>query len=129
MWIPEAKAIDSNRPGVKLMLLQNFVNYNFKGGWYLTSQPIITANWAAPKAKDVWTVPFGGGVGRIMKVGFQPINVSAQIYGNAAHPTGASSWGIRLQIAFLFPQLTQKEKLLLLEEKVRELQQQQSAPK
>jgi hypothetical protein len=121
---------DSNRPTVNQMLLQYFVNYNLKGGWYLTSQPIITANWVAPKAKDVWTVPFGGGVGRIMKVGFQPINVSAQVYGNAVRPSESSSWGIRLQIAFLFPKLTQQEELLLLQEKVKELQQeQQSAPK
>lgn len=121
---------ESNRPTVNQMLLQYFVSYNLKGGWYFTSQPIITANWAAPKAKGVWTVPFGGGVGRIMKLGFQPVNISAQAYANAVYPTGTSSWGIRLQIAFLFPKLTQQEQLLLLEEKVKELQQeQQSGPK
>lgn len=121
---------DSNRRAVNQMLLQYFVNYNLKEGWYLTSQPIITANWAAPKAQDVWTVPFGGGVGRIMKVGFQPINISAQAYANAVTPHGGSSWGIRLQIAFLFPKLTHSEELQLLEQKVKELQQQQpSAPK
>jgi hypothetical protein len=114
-----------NRPTVNQMLLQYFVNYNLSKGWFLTSQPIITANWVAPKAKDVWTVPFGGGVGRIMKVGFQPISVTAQAYANAVHPTGGSSWGIRLQIAFLFPKLTQQEELLLLEEKVKELQKEQ----
>lgn len=121
---------DSNRPTVNQMLVQYFVNYNLKEGWYLTSQPIITANWVAPKAKDVWTMPFGGGVGRIMKVGFQPINVSAQVYANAVYPKGSSPWGIRLQIAFLFPKLTKQEELLLLQEKVKELQQeQQAAPK
>ena len=35
---------DSNRPTVNQMLLQYFVNYNLKGGWYLashlSSQPI-----------------------------------------------------------------------------------------
>jgi hypothetical protein len=69
-------------------------------------------------------VPFGGGVGRIMKLGFQPVNISAQVYANAVYPTGASPWGIRLQIAFLFPQLTPKEQMLLMEEKLREMQQQ-----
>jgi hypothetical protein len=121
---------ETNRPTVNQMLLQYFVNYNLKAGWYLSSAPIITANWVAPKAKDVWTVPFGGGVGRIMKVGFQPINLSAQVYANAVSPHGSSDWGIRLTIAFLFPKLTQQEELLLLEEKVKELQQeQQSRPK
>ena len=121
---------ESNRPAVNQMLLQYFVNYNLKAGWYLSSAPIITANWAAPKAKDVWTVPFGGGVGRIMKVGFQPMNLSAQVYANAVSPHGSSDWGMRLTIAFLFPKLTQQEELLLLQEKVKELQQeQQSRPK
>jgi hypothetical protein len=116
---------DSGRASVNQMLLQYFVNYNLQKGWYITVQPIITANWVAPKAKDVWTVPFGGGIGRIMKVGAQPINLSAQVYGNAAYPTGGSPWGVRLQIAFLFPQLTPQQKMLMLEQQLRELQQQQ----
>src|SRR5215469_1951081 len=56
---------ESNRPTVNQFLAQYFINYNLSNGWYLTSAPIITANWAAPRAKDVWTVPFGGGeIGR-----------------------------------------------------------------
>jgi hypothetical protein len=44
-----------------------------KKGWYLTTQPIITANWNSTAASgSVWTIPFGGGVGRIMKLGMQP---------------------------------------------------------
>lgn len=115
----------SNSPSVNQMLFQYFVNYNLSKGWYLTMQPIITANWAAGSAKNVWTVPFGGGVGRIMKVGFQPINISAQVYANAVYPNGGSPWGIRLQIAFLFPKLTPREQMLLLEEKLQEMKQQQ----
>jgi hypothetical protein len=95
---------ESNRPSVNQLLAQYFVNYNLSGGWYLTSAPIITANWAAAQAKNVWTVPFGGGIGRITKVGSQPINLQLSAYGNVAYPAGASPWGIRLQLAFLFPQ-------------------------
>jgi hypothetical protein len=51
----------------------------------------------------VWTAPFGGGVGRIMKLGLQPVNLTAQFYCNAVYPTGTSPWNMRLQIAFLFP--------------------------
>ena len=47
--------------------------------------PILTANWRAASDSQ-WVVPFGGGLGRIMKVGFQPVNISAQLYGNAVHP-------------------------------------------
>ena len=93
----------SDRASVNQMLFQYFINYNLSQGWYVTVSPIITANWAASSAKDVWTVPFGGGVGRIMKLGVQPVNISAQVYANAVYPSGASPWGLRLQIAFLFP--------------------------
>jgi hypothetical protein len=116
------------RPAVNQMLLQYFVNYNMKKGWYLTSSPILTANWNASSG-NVWTVPFGGGVGRIMKLGFQPVNITAQFYGNAAYPAGGSPWGMRLQIAFLFPQLTKKEEMLLMEEKLKEMKQEQANPK
>jgi len=109
------------RPSVNQMLLQYFINYNMKKGWYLTMSPILTANWNASSG-NVWTVPFGGGVGRIMKLGFQPVNLTAQFYGNAVYPAGSSPWGMRLQIAFLFPKLSPKEKELLMEEKLKELQ-------
>jgi hypothetical protein len=110
------------RPDVNQMLLQYFVNYNMKKGWYLTSSPILTANWNATSG-NVWTVPFGGGVGRIMKLGFQPVNITAQFYGNAVYPAGTAPWGMRLQIAFLFPQLSKKEQMLLMEEKLKEMKQ------
>jgi hypothetical protein len=90
------------RTSVNQMTFQYFVNYNLKKGWYLSSSPIITGNWKAANG-NVWTVPVGGGVGRVMRLGFQPVNVVAQFYGNAAHPTGGSPWGMRLQISFLFP--------------------------
>ena len=32
------------------------------------------------------------------------MNYSINFYGNAVHPPGASPWGMRLQIALLFPQ-------------------------
>ena len=118
----------SNRSDVNQMLLQWFVNYNLKKGWYITSSPIVTANWKASSG-NVWTVPFGGGVGRVMKLGFQPVNISAQFYGNAAHPTSGSPWGVRASIAFLFPKLSTKEKILLMEEKLKEMQAEQPAKK
>src|ERR1700733_4434896 len=93
-----------SRSAVNQMMLQYFINYNMKKGWYLTVSPIITANWKASPA-NVWTVPVGGGAGRIMRLGFQPVNISAAFYGNAVHPEAGSSWSMRLQLAFLFPKI------------------------
>jgi hypothetical protein len=118
-----------SRPPVNQMLLQYFINYNMKKGWYMTMSPILTANWMASSG-NVWTVPFGGGVGRIMKLGFQPVNISATFYGNAVYPTGTSPWSMRLQIAFLFPKFTKEQEKMMMEMKLKQLEQeqQQGAP-
>jgi hypothetical protein len=113
-----------DKPAVNQFLLQWFVNYNMKKGWYLTTSPIVTANWRAP-GDNAWTVPFGGGVGRIMKLGFQPVNITAQFYGNAVHPAGTSPWGLRLQFVLLFPKLTKEQEKMLLEKKLKQMEQEQ----
>jgi hypothetical protein len=113
----------SDRAAVNQMTFQYFINYNLKKGWYLAMQPIITANWQAAN-ENVWTVPVGGGVGRIMKLGFQPVNLSVQFFGNAAYPSHGSPWGMRLQLAFLFPKLTKEEEKAILEKRLKELEQQ-----
>jgi hypothetical protein len=56
---------DSDRKNVNLMTVQPFVNYNFEKGWYVHTSPIITANWQGDGDDNVWTVPVGGGFGRI----------------------------------------------------------------
>jgi len=109
----------SHRPAVNQMLLQYFVNYNLKKGYYLTSGPILTANWNATGTVDaasgddttggnVWTVPFGGGIGQIRRLGLQPINWTVQFYGNAIHPQGGSPWSFKFQIALLYPKMPKK---------------------
>jgi hypothetical protein len=109
----------THRPDVNQMLLQYFVNYNLKKGWYITTSPIVTANWNSTGSGEAatgndttggntWTLPFGGGVGRIMRLGFQPVNISATFYGNAIHPQGGSPWNMRLQFSLLYPKMPKK---------------------
>jgi len=99
---------------VNAMLLQPFINYNLPDGWYLTSSPIVTANWKADKGGDVWTVPLGGGFGKLFRLGQilplegdplakLPINTQLAAYGNVATPEFGPKWQLRLQIQFLFP--------------------------
>ena len=106
---------DLDKPAVNQFLLQYFINYNMNKGWYLKTAPIVTSNWRAPSGSQ-WNVPLGGGFGRIMKLGFQPVNLSAEFYGNAVHPPGASSWTARFSLTLLFPKLTpQMEKMMLMQ--------------
>src|ERR1700677_471746 len=109
----------SHRPDVNQMLLQYFINYNLNKGYYLTSGPIVTASWNSTGSIDAatgddvpggtWTVPFGGGIGQIRRLGFQPINWTVQFYGNAVHPPGASPWSFKFQIALLYPKMPKKK--------------------
>jgi hypothetical protein len=117
-----------SRPDVNQFLLQYFINYNLKKGWFITWQPTLTANWEAASGNQ-WTVPYGGGIGRIMKLGFQPVSLTAQFYGNAAHPVNTPSWTMRLQIAFLFPKLTREQQEMLMEKKLKQMEQQSPTSK
>jgi hypothetical protein len=76
---------DSDRRGVKQMLLQPFVNHNLPGGWYVNSVPIITADWEAD-SDDRWTVPLGAGVGKIVRIGKLPANAQLGGYDNVVRP-------------------------------------------
>ena len=87
---------------INAFLAQPFANYNLAHGWYLNTSPIITGVGAEP-FREEWTVPVGGGFGRVFRVGDQPINASIQVYYNAIRSTGAPRWSLRATLALLFP--------------------------
>lgn len=93
---------DGDRQDVSQLLIQPFVNYNMKDGWYLVSSPIITANWEAD-SDNRWVVPLGGGGGRVFKIGPQPVNATLQAYYNVEKPEFGPDWSLRFAISFLFP--------------------------
>ena len=88
---------------VNSFLLQYFINYNFDDGWYFTSAPIITANWEEDNDHR-WTIPFGGGFGKIFKIGDQSMNAQLSAYKNVVTPDDyGADWQFRVQLQFLFP--------------------------
>jgi len=97
-------SLSSNKQGGSYNngLIQPFVNYNFKGGAYFTTSPIITADWKA-NSSDRWTVPLGGGVGKIFHLGELPVNTQISAYYNAVRPNYGAEWTLRLQAQFMFP--------------------------
>ena len=84
------------------MLVQYFVNYNFEGGWYLTTSPILTADWNAAAGQQ-WVVPFGAGGGKIFRIGKLPFNGNVSAYYNAVRPDVGPEWTVRVQLALLLP--------------------------
>jgi hypothetical protein len=91
----------SGKERVDRMTLSPFVYYHLKDGWYFVSTPVITSNWAA--SSDGWTVPVGGGIGRLFKIDTQAVNTRIEGFYNAARPHVGTRWQLQVQVQFLFP--------------------------
>ncbi len=83
-------------------LVQPFLNYNFESGAYLSTSPIVTVNWEA-RGSNQWTVPMGGGGGKLFKIGRLPVNAQIQAFYNVVRPDFSNNWQIRAQVQFMFP--------------------------
>lgn len=93
---------DSGEPDINKLVAQYFINYNFDSGWYATSTPIISADWEADSDQR-WTVPFGGGIGRLVRFGKLPIDFKGQAFWNAEAPKNTGDWSVQFQVKLLFP--------------------------
>ena len=91
-----------DKPSVNRMLIEPFVNYNFGSGWHLTSELVITGDWEAD-AGQRWTVPIGGGVGKLFKVGKLPVDTTLEAFWNVERPDYAPDWQLRFRFTFLLP--------------------------
>ena len=85
-----------DRPSVNSFLVQPFVNYNLKGGWAVTSAPIMTSNASLPGTK--WTVPLGGGVSKTFKDDGQLMQLALLYYTNVVRPLTAPQTTLRISV-------------------------------
>jgi hypothetical protein len=92
----------SDRSSINQMFLQYFINYGFPGGWYLTTTPMMTANWRT-SSSERWTIPVGGGAGKVFSVGKQAMRAQLQGFYYAEKPTGGPEWALMLTVQFVFP--------------------------
>jgi hypothetical protein len=92
----------SGEPNVSRFTFQPILNYMIGEGWYLTSGPVIAANWEASSGEK-WTVPVGGGGGRLMRFGEQPIDFKLASYWYADAPRFGPDWNLQFTVKFLFP--------------------------
>jgi hypothetical protein len=88
---------------VNMTTIQPFLNYNLDDGWFISSSPLITANWEADSGNE-WTVPLGLGLGKAMTFGTIPGTAQLHAYYNVEKPDGyGEDWQLRFQLQFLFP--------------------------
>ncbi|MBV8221768.1 MAG: neuromedin U [Candidatus Eremiobacteraeota bacterium] len=90
-----------NRSNVSSFLIQPFVNYNLKGGWAISTAPIITANWTLLQNK--WAVPVGGGVSKTFKNDGQLMQLSVLYYSYVARPLTSPQTTLRVSWSLLWP--------------------------
>jgi hypothetical protein len=91
----------SNRADVNAFLVQPFLNYNIKGGWALSTSPIMTANWSA--AGNKWAVPLGGGVSRTFKDGDQLMSLAVSYYTYVVRPLASPQTNLKVVWSLLWP--------------------------
>jgi hypothetical protein len=85
------------------MLLNPIIGYHFGDGWALSSSPEITASWIAGSNK--WTVPVGGGVSKVIRIGDQPLKLGVFAYYNAIRPIANQDlWQLQATLTFIFAQ-------------------------
>ena len=95
---------NSDRDGVNTTAFLYFINYYIPNGhgWYLSTSPTITYNWEAD-SDNAWTVPVGGGVGKVFKIGEQHVNAKLAAYGYLEAPDNGPDWTLQFHFTLLFP--------------------------
>ncbi len=62
----------------------------------------MTVAWTAD-TDDRWTVPLGGGIGRIFHFGRLPVKAQIGGHSNVVKPDYGADWQLRPQIQQMFP--------------------------
>lgn len=93
---------DQSRADVNEFLLQYIFFYNFPKLWYLAMEPIITADWNAPR-DNRWTVPVGAGVGKFFRIRRLPMTIRLQGFYNVVRPAFGAKWQLQFAWVFLNP--------------------------
>ena len=92
----------SGRDNISKIYIQPVLTKHFKKGWYMQSSDTpMTYDWKSEK----WTVPLGGSVGRVMKLGKQPVKLFAEVLYDPISGNGPiAKWLFKANITFLLPE-------------------------
>jgi hypothetical protein len=89
-----------DRPEVSSTFLQPFLSKNFKDTTSIGINTETVYDWK----HKLWTVPVNLTLGRVAKIGKQPVQFAATGKYYAVSPTGGAEWGARFTLTLLFPQ-------------------------
>jgi hypothetical protein len=90
----------SAREDISNTLIQPFFTKTFKDATSINLSSETSYDWVHKQ----WTVPLNLTLGRLMKIGKQPMQLAATARYYAERPDGGPTWGARLTFTFLFPE-------------------------
>ncbi len=91
----------STREDVSLTQIEVKFSYQFSGGWYIDTDPVMTYDWKAPSDQG-WTIPVGLDVGKVFKIGNQGMSLQLGAYYNAMKPAGTADWFLQTQFTLTY---------------------------
>src|SRR5215475_6114827 len=93
------------RPDTNQMNLQPIAAIFFGEGWNIFYSGNILADWTAP-SPDIWTVPVGLGLGKVVKFGRLPVKFTLSVQYMPVHPRiSGQEWNVQVQITPVLPKL------------------------
>ena len=96
---------DSDRPDTSQLNLQPIAAVFFGDGWNVGYSGNILANWKASSG-DVWTVPIGLGVGKVVKLGRLPVKLQLSLQYMPVRPRDSGQeWNVQVQVTPVIPKL------------------------
>lgn len=87
---------------VHTFYFQYIFTYFLQNKWYASTAPINLANWEGESGQQ-WTVPIGGGFGKMFSLGKMPLDFQTQAFYNVVRPDNGPEWQLRVQLKLLFP--------------------------
>lgn len=95
-----------NRSDTNQMNLQPVAAYFLRDGWSIGYSGNVLANWKANSAGDVWTVPMGLAISKVVKLGRLPVKLGLAGQYMVHHPNAfGQKWNIQVSVVPVIPKL------------------------
>ena len=96
---------EHGKPDTNHLNLQPIASIFFGDGWNIGYSGNILANWNGTSG-NVWTVPIGLGVGKVVKFGRLPVKLQLAVQYMPVHPRiFGQEWNVQVQITSVLPKL------------------------
>ena len=99
---------ESDRRATSHINIQPFARLFLGEGWSVGYSGNVLADWKA-RDDDVWTVPIGVGISKIVKFGRLPVNLQIAGQYMPVRPQGGPEWNVQVQVTPVIPKLILSE--------------------